>query len=1428
MTELTRAPLQVSLTAASDTSDLLGSYEQAEPSRASDAAEQRLLADARAACAAAAATGAFEAAAAATDAWHAYTSVVAASGLDSAERSAALQVACAATSAAAAVVSPAAVAAWSASLAAFSEFSNAGAPGSATGSFEWVDGVLLKAMASGDWVLLDNANLCSPTVLDRLNPLLEPAGELLVPEAGLVGGAPLIAMPAPGFRLLLALDPSHGEVSRAMRNRGIEVFMLHAGQHIPTVRIRPVTPGSDAHSFHPRTRSHAAFGRACRHLGPRPNSAHNDSGQGVWPACVWPRQPAQRVMRICSSPGCCVHPAQAHLKHLPVLMQLCPTHLQDVSDAERSQLPWGGSLPAAQLDAAAVMCHAGLHAGPATRAVLPAIQALAAQSRPGLAWPTLREAAAFSRLLYQLLGRGWSAAGAAETAWRRAYGGHGELFDASVARSFPLVADARDSPVRPLLWPSQLSVHELADCTQLTSLRREAATLEAALAASVSAAAASAFGAQPEQTFSQVSAWVRAFPAAAALLPEPLLLSCLATGSVSVGDCSLPESADGSALLRCAALLYLESCSPMDADRRALLLQSLTERLEPPDAVWTAPFCELRTYAAAATELATNAAVALVHTARLRAAAARGRLLVQSPPYDLDAGVTLADARAELGRHDGPPQDEQAASCAALMTCETILSATCRMLVSGAHIASQQAAAARCVSTFLHLALARAAAPDERMRRAPAHALLDVLPHVFAAVAALEAAITSACSSWMRDALATEAPGGLGSVTHASACLLKELDSLAEWRSRCVTILNDSECAAPLPVETLILAWLRMQKQLSRITTLLESAHVGDAAVAAASVAASAMDACCGITELRAPKPLLWRFAGHPSLPADRHMHELESELRLLAESPSLAHDPGLRAALSQAVCFFSWSHVGAEHDAPKLSLSDAAPMHALALAKVTAAQLKPESSLDAVDRAPQQAEVDAAADASCDAESAFVTGAAEAAPWSLSRWKTAAEAASGLRDLADLASLTASLPLLATLSTASCSDATPTDVAAALPAATMAALLRFGLSATGRSPLDFAPLQQIIWLSERMHEDSAAAMQLKRALPAASHELWFRFHAAAWTSPLAGGNAPSWTASAGTAPLFRPAATAKLLSLASAASGVAVVERPAVLLQLRLAARGVRRGARLSAAPDAHSAQFPASADRQAVHALSVQLMLAYAGAFPPLGKAAALLSGCDGGAAAASAELESAATAQRMPPVFSALLAPLAAALDFHGQPGSPGDEASRGAAWAHLGCARLALLAAELVADPAARDAFKLDHVRSRRSQELEPELQLRASAAALPGARAFERGLYKCQTAIARADAVVGKLVVRAVPRPATSTWLPARAEIERFVLGLGCVPLCAPPFRLRSAAVVQRKDDTLAVHSSVTHTKPPTHSERCTSGAPHAASLSSGG
>jgi hypothetical protein len=101
-----------------------------------------------------------------------------------------------------------------------------GGAGKVVGRFEWVDGVLVKALERGEWILLENANLCNPTVLDRLNPLLEPGGTVMVNERGLVEGQPMVVTAHPNFRLFLTLDPAYGELSRAMRNRGIEVFLM--------------------------------------------------------------------------------------------------------------------------------------------------------------------------------------------------------------------------------------------------------------------------------------------------------------------------------------------------------------------------------------------------------------------------------------------------------------------------------------------------------------------------------------------------------------------------------------------------------------------------------------------------------------------------------------------------------------------------------------------------------------------------------------------------------------------------------------------------------------------------------------------------------------------------------------------------------------------------------------------------------------------------------------------------------------------------------------------------------------------------------------------------------------------------------------------------------------------------------------------------
>lgn len=92
--------------------------------------------------------------------------------------------------------------------------------------FEWIDGPLVQSMKRGDWLLLEDANLCSPSVLDRLNSLFEPGGRLQLAERGPVDGEIQIVVPHPDFRLVMTLDPRYGELSRAMRNRGIEIAVL--------------------------------------------------------------------------------------------------------------------------------------------------------------------------------------------------------------------------------------------------------------------------------------------------------------------------------------------------------------------------------------------------------------------------------------------------------------------------------------------------------------------------------------------------------------------------------------------------------------------------------------------------------------------------------------------------------------------------------------------------------------------------------------------------------------------------------------------------------------------------------------------------------------------------------------------------------------------------------------------------------------------------------------------------------------------------------------------------------------------------------------------------------------------------------------------------------------------------------------------------
>ncbi|PIA95046.1 Midasin [Cercospora beticola] len=107
--------------------------------------------------------------------------------------------------------------------------------------FEWIEGPLIEAIQEGKWVVLDNANLCSPSVLDRLNGLMEPSGVLIVNEHSAPDGSAQIIKPHPGFRIFLTVDPKLGELSRAMRNRAVEIFLadLRPDTVVPTTMLHP-------------------------------------------------------------------------------------------------------------------------------------------------------------------------------------------------------------------------------------------------------------------------------------------------------------------------------------------------------------------------------------------------------------------------------------------------------------------------------------------------------------------------------------------------------------------------------------------------------------------------------------------------------------------------------------------------------------------------------------------------------------------------------------------------------------------------------------------------------------------------------------------------------------------------------------------------------------------------------------------------------------------------------------------------------------------------------------------------------------------------------------------------------------------------------------------------------------------------------------
>lgn len=92
----------------------------------------------------------------------------------------------------------------------------------ATGKLKFQDGILVRALRAGDWIVLDELNLAPTDVLEALNRLLDDNRELVVPETNEV------IHPHPNFMLFATQNPpglyaGRKILSRAFRNRFLEV-----------------------------------------------------------------------------------------------------------------------------------------------------------------------------------------------------------------------------------------------------------------------------------------------------------------------------------------------------------------------------------------------------------------------------------------------------------------------------------------------------------------------------------------------------------------------------------------------------------------------------------------------------------------------------------------------------------------------------------------------------------------------------------------------------------------------------------------------------------------------------------------------------------------------------------------------------------------------------------------------------------------------------------------------------------------------------------------------------------------------------------------------------------------------------------------------------------------------------------------------------
>ena len=1246
------------------------------------------------------------------------------------------------------------------------------AAGATGGRFEWVDGVVVRAAMCGDWLLLDNANVCNAAVLDRLNPLFEPDGELLLPERGLVGGGVVSVKPHPAFRVILTADPHVGEPSRAMRNRGLEICVLPvdavAGKELPALA---------------EATSSASLVKAA-------GDARLDAVTLVMASGVPSRALAEAMV-------------DAHAAARAESLRLAGASR---APGRRSLLAW-----------------ACLHCELVARGAAPQEAAAAGWDqvyvRPAVAYCRDAVVAAFkASQLSQVAGaaqsRGLLASLSAPTS------GDSRIVSRLSGRSAAL------SLLDPGRWPATWSIGVAADDARLACILRDAGPLLRLAACMHTPENCAEVEGGDESALRQLAA-----------LP----------GAHCVDEATAGTSSAAAAAMWVAARHFMERAAPGDAHLRAAWLRSLAAQFgaQQDDTQDAGPFPPLASVGSALADcagamgsLVGAGADGVVQAAATNASMSMRRSGHWVPTdewrYEVPtAGVALACpvlARSEV--FDPICDSWSAAECAA---------AALRAVRAGLEVAAAEERALRLVcdasgGAAAACALGRSARSVGLATRGPKRGLPKASPVERPLVALVQAVSEAAPLAGQVLAKAAGSAIGRGAV-HGG---LESLVALHEWRA----LLLACVVAGPLDAESFAPIWAQYASALS---VVLDAAGTDGPAAAARAAAA---EVSAQLAKLAPPwDPLLLLHGGRPLPPrtlalgdclldavaecsklaltvadagyegmadadTDGNMDIDDLAAKAAARQPPpaacFAADATLRVALARGLCLVRQTATARSLDRPDGSQGNEEVIEARACEMVRLIASQVASAAKAIADKPDISALplQEAGWLSCvsgDGNGIGLPATARAFPPALCRWGVVRDLQRDLQPLVDGFILTELLRMLAVATAwlaTGADTSSPSGREAARRLGAMAErVIALGAESATLPPAALAPVQQLVWLCAIVDEEPAAAdneAACERSAHAAEvvHELWVQLHRAGWASALAllpsavdsrstgaeWSTEADWSARhcAGSPRLFTSWATLCLRRIVSgAADPTAVSSARAKAMQLRLAARclcdilGSRAAERLDGGAERN-------ADLAALCAQLAAVCRAHTDAVAPehretfLERVDALASGV--GAEATGPVLS--ALRACLHPGIAAAAAPapggcLSLAFDCWRTARvstAAGDDlgamAAAGRAWALLGALRLSLVVPPTPIDPAAvhgHDRRAFGALAARAGDELAMREAIAAEGCGTPDDAVVSDLTARHATAEARALSAAR----REAPRPATSKYASLHADLRRF-------------------------------------------------------------